>query len=843
MVLGTRSHIHVDELRKLHPAGHGQVTVVTPDVCPWGLPSDVVALSSFLYTHSLPPEHQYSHGFLACVITVVLSSVAAVMLTIDWWHGFPSAGLSATLKALIISSFIMTIVIIVGAMVYTWLEGWTFDDSVNFCIVSFSTIGYGNLSPRSVAGRIFFFFYGFLGVSAIGFFIVSLRNAIVEQFQWRLIDQFSRPAHMSRIQTRMSVKDLSYPMACLQEEERVKVMVKRKMIVRMIALWIVFWFGGAGVFCAFEEWTYLESLYFCYVTLTTIGFGDYVPTEPGSIEFWNIYVFIGLTIFAYILSLFSESMSSHFNLVDDVAEEDEDLHRHECEGDSHAPVITHGGILGLDGLDWSRQDKQRRVNLHLSSGDGESGANLSPLSQVLDEAGADGTTTRGAGRVLEIPVKVCKQMSQAESYAANSGSSVSLGDKDNSDNGSYSPTSTGQMSTYGRYNDNLVNSSGMESNDTIAVKMTDSPTTTRLSDLYGVPHRQISGRRTGLPSPGGSSIASASSRHWNNSMHFASQGLIYGSAGYHHIMARRYRYGGAMTASQMAFPPCLFINTQAPRQEVYRLGHCNDSRRCSVYSGDHHQSCHASPLEDTAHQPQIPYLQKSALHHQPQVKFESPVASPQSAGPRRSPLSPISQWLLFGDHPTSGISPSSSGLFSPSQWAIGQGREPRGILKTSHSEHIIPSADLLTRSIPGHRQQELNHSHSPESCNRSSGEEGNAQARHAGHTLEITPAPLDTQRVQSGDEVNRTRARHVGPPKHHGCLQGDTGTLTKEPANPPVTCIGSPIRTGVCTIDLGTSPTASGSDTIVDRSVDHQQSFTLCDDSHVTLDMDPPNGH
>lgn len=114
-----------------------------------------------------------------------------------------------------------------------------------------------------MAGRIFFFFYGFLGVSAIGFFIVSLRNAVVEQFQWRLIDQFSRPAHMSRIQTRMSVKDLSYPMACLQEEERVKIMVKRKMIVRMIALWIVFWFGGAGVFCAFEEWTYLESLYFC----------------------------------------------------------------------------------------------------------------------------------------------------------------------------------------------------------------------------------------------------------------------------------------------------------------------------------------------------------------------------------------------------------------------------------------------------------------------------------------------------------------------------------------------------------------------------------------------------
>jgi len=63
------------------------------------------------------------------------------MLTVDWWRGFPSAGLSATLKALIISSFVMTIVIIIGAGIYSSLEDWSFDEAVNFCIVSFATIG------------------------------------------------------------------------------------------------------------------------------------------------------------------------------------------------------------------------------------------------------------------------------------------------------------------------------------------------------------------------------------------------------------------------------------------------------------------------------------------------------------------------------------------------------------------------------------------------------------------------------------------------------------------------------------------------------------------------------
>ncbi|KAF9173188.1 Potassium channel [Mortierella sp. AD010] len=185
------------------------------------------------------------------------------MLTVDWWRGFPSAGLSATLKALIISSFVMTTVIIIGSAIYTAIEDWTFDQAVNFCIVSFATIGYGNLSPKTSLGQIIFSFYGLLGISAVGFFVVSLRNAVIEQFQWRLVEKFSNPAHLTRVQTRMSAKDISFPEARFEEEQRVKTVVKRRMIIRMGLIWIVMWFGGAGIFCAFESWTFLQSLYFC----------------------------------------------------------------------------------------------------------------------------------------------------------------------------------------------------------------------------------------------------------------------------------------------------------------------------------------------------------------------------------------------------------------------------------------------------------------------------------------------------------------------------------------------------------------------------------------------------
>jgi potassium channel subfamily K len=41
-----------------------------------------------------------------------------------------------------------------------------------------------------------------------------------------------------------------------------------------------FWLaGGAAVFCRVEGWSYVDALYFCDVTILTIGFGDYYPTS------------------------------------------------------------------------------------------------------------------------------------------------------------------------------------------------------------------------------------------------------------------------------------------------------------------------------------------------------------------------------------------------------------------------------------------------------------------------------------------------------------------------------------------------------------------------------------
>jgi hypothetical protein len=41
-------------------------------------------------------------------------------------------------------------------------------------------------------------------------------------------------------------------------------------------------FIPSGIFYATEDWTYGQSIYYCFVTLTTVGFGDFVPAIAGS---------------------------------------------------------------------------------------------------------------------------------------------------------------------------------------------------------------------------------------------------------------------------------------------------------------------------------------------------------------------------------------------------------------------------------------------------------------------------------------------------------------------------------------------------------------------------------
>lgn len=120
--------------------------------------------------------------------------------------------------------------------------------------------GYGYTTPLSDAGKAFCIFYALLGVP----FTMLLLTATVQ----RLVGVLTAgPVEYLALKWGYTRRTLS---------------CGHLLLLAAVVL-VAFFLVPAAVFSALEEsWSYLDAFYFCFISLCTIGLGDYVPGEqPG----------------------------------------------------------------------------------------------------------------------------------------------------------------------------------------------------------------------------------------------------------------------------------------------------------------------------------------------------------------------------------------------------------------------------------------------------------------------------------------------------------------------------------------------------------------------------------
>lgn len=69
--------------------------------------------------------------------------------------------------------------------------------------------------------------------------------------------------------------------------------------------------AGAWAFSYYENWPYIDAFYYCFITLTTIGFGDLVAlqqdkalqTKTHYVAFTILFILLGLTIISAAMNL------------------------------------------------------------------------------------------------------------------------------------------------------------------------------------------------------------------------------------------------------------------------------------------------------------------------------------------------------------------------------------------------------------------------------------------------------------------------------------------------------------------------------------------------------------
>ncbi|CAN2391271.1 Potassium channel subfamily K member 17 [Pristimantis euphronides] len=165
------------------------------------------------------------------------------------------------------------------------LETWSFTGSFFFSVTAITTIGYGNLSPSTVGGRIFCIFFALFGI--------PLNLILLNRIGQRMLSLVHRAADClgRKIGRQKAVKFLSSAGA-------------------LVVGLLLFFLLPPILFRAMEGWTYEEGFYYSFITLSTIGFGDYVIGRVPGVKYPNWYrnlvslwILFGMAWLALIINL------------------------------------------------------------------------------------------------------------------------------------------------------------------------------------------------------------------------------------------------------------------------------------------------------------------------------------------------------------------------------------------------------------------------------------------------------------------------------------------------------------------------------------------------------------
>uniref|UniRef100_A0A8C4SPG8 Potassium channel, subfamily K, member 2a n=1 Tax=Erpetoichthys calabaricus TaxID=27687 RepID=A0A8C4SPG8_ERPCA len=141
---------------------------------------------------------------------------------------------------------------------------WDLSSSFFFAGTVITTIGFGNISPHTEGGKIFCIIYALLGIPLFGFLLAGVGDQLGTIFGKAI----------AKVEDMFVVSSVGLSVVC-------------SALAFLFILFgcLLFVAIPAIIFKHIEGWSALESIYFVVITLTTIGFGDFVAgKDPFSME-------------------------------------------------------------------------------------------------------------------------------------------------------------------------------------------------------------------------------------------------------------------------------------------------------------------------------------------------------------------------------------------------------------------------------------------------------------------------------------------------------------------------------------------------------------------------------
>ncbi|XP_031787015.1 uncharacterized protein LOC100123552 isoform X2 [Nasonia vitripennis] len=247
-----------------------------------------------------------------------------------------------------------------GVQTYSGQKSWTFLNSMVYCLTVITTIGYGHISPSTTTGRALTIVYAIFGIPMFLIVLADFGKLFTRgiKFLWAFVRRLYYTGSCRKVRRTVQMQEMMkgvqmvYDLATFRRpsqmtpEELQEIQRQQQTVLSLdgntqvqqqpespstpamstfeiddefnlpisvaITILVVYIFIGATVFNIFEDWTFFESFYFVFISMSTIGFGDFVPMEPLYMMLSIVYLIFGLALTSMCINVVQVMLADQF---------------------------------------------------------------------------------------------------------------------------------------------------------------------------------------------------------------------------------------------------------------------------------------------------------------------------------------------------------------------------------------------------------------------------------------------------------------------------------------------------------------------------------------------------
>lgn len=102
--------------------------------------------------------------------------VSLLITLAQFWAAVRTAWRDPSFRSL---AALTALLLLVGTLVFHEVEGWVYLDSFYFSAITLATVGYGDFSPRTSAGKLLTVFYIFMGFGLLVALLTRFAEALI----------------------------------------------------------------------------------------------------------------------------------------------------------------------------------------------------------------------------------------------------------------------------------------------------------------------------------------------------------------------------------------------------------------------------------------------------------------------------------------------------------------------------------------------------------------------------------------------------------------------------------------------------------------------------------------